>query len=204
MKILTPLEKHIQSLPTGDLSDQRKQMLAPLINYLQSKIDRKDPIRLHFICTHNSRRSHMSQVWAQALAYYFQIPDVVCYSGGTESTAVHPMVTEVLSEIGFQVTSISRGDNPVYCFKFAENEHPVIGFSKTIGHDFNPVSGFGAVMTCSEANACPFVPGAEERFPIVYDDPRTYDDNPLQKEKYRERCLQIGTELAYVYLSLNK
>lgn len=194
------LEGVIKELQSDSISAERKAILRPLIDFLRSKTENKEEVRLNFICTHNSRRSHFTQVWAQTFAHYFQINSVFCYSGGTESTALFPMVAETLKKSGFKIQSISEGPNPVYAIKFAENEHPVIGFSKKYDEPFNPQSVFAAVMTCSQADAeCPFIPGAEKRIPIPFEDPKTFDLTPEQAEKYQETNLQIATELYHVF-----
>jgi arsenate reductase (thioredoxin) len=198
--VFEPIKNLISSLKIETISDERKQTLQPLIDYIQSKHSKKQTIRLNFICTHNSRRSHLSQVWAQVLAYHFQIKNVFCYSGGTEATALFPMVAETLINSGFTIKRISEGKNPIYVIKYSENEHPVIGFSKTYDDVFNPKSEFAAIMTCSSADAgCPFISGAEKRIPITFDDPKAFDNTSFQKEKYNERSIQIATELCYVF-----
>ncbi|WP_317041581.1 arsenate-mycothiol transferase ArsC [Cyclobacterium lianum] len=157
-------------------------------------------LRINFICTHNSRRSHLSQVWAQTLATKYGIPNVNCYSGGTEATALFPMAAKTLKNQGFEISTLSEGNNPVYSIKYGENTPPVIGFSKTYDDTFNPKSDFAAIMSCSQADAgCPFIAGAEKRIPITYDDPKAFDDTPHQAEKYLERSLQIATELSFVF-----
>ena len=149
-------------------------------------------------------RSYYAQVWAQVMAHHFQINDVHCYSGGTESTALFPMVAETLMHSGFSIESISEGKNPVYAIKYSENEHPVIGFSKTYDDAFNPKTEFAAIMTCSSADAgCPFISGAEKRISITFEDPKAFDNTPQQKEKYLERSVQIATELFYVFSQIN-
>ncbi|HPN70038.1 MAG TPA: protein-tyrosine-phosphatase [Saprospiraceae bacterium] len=198
--LFTNIDQLIQSLDPQSLTEERKAFLNPLVDYIQSKVSNGDTIRLNFICTHNSRRSHVSQVWAQTMAYYFQIKNVYCYSGGTEATALFPMAAKTLQNSGFDVQTISEGTNPVYSIKYAENEHPIICFSKKMDADFNPKSGFAAIMTCNSANeACPVVFGAEKRFPIMYEDPKAFDQTPQQAEKYQERSLQIATELLYIF-----
>ncbi|WP_026811659.1 low molecular weight phosphatase family protein [Arenibacter latericius] len=198
------IEQAIKKLNPQTISEERKAVLQPLINFIQSKVSNQQEIRINFICTHNSRRSHLSQVWAQTLAYHFNIKNVFCYSGGTESTALFPMVVETLQNSGFQVATISNNENPIYSIKFSGNEHPIIGFSKKLDDDFNPTSGFAAIMTCDSANeACPFVPGAEKRIPITFEDPKAFDNTPHQAEKYKERSLQIATEIFYVFSQIN-
>lgn len=198
--LFTEIEAVISELTTERLTEERKALLQPLVAYIQKLVLNNKTIRLHFICTHNSRRSHLSQVWAQTLAYYFNIKNVVCYSGGTETTALFPMVIETLRNSGFEIQKLSEGINPIYGIKYAKNEHPIIGFSKKLDDDFNPNSKFAAILTCNSANeACPIVLGADKRIPITYEDPKVYDNTPQQAEKYQERSLQIATELFYVF-----
>ncbi|MFD0976022.1 arsenate-mycothiol transferase ArsC [Salinimicrobium gaetbulicola] len=200
MPVFKEISNYISGLKPENIPPARKEVLQPLVDYIQKKSEKNEEIRLNFICTHNSRRSHLSQVWAQALAHHFQLKNVVCYSGGTEATAIYPMTVETLKKTGFQVRNLSEGKNPVYGLKYSANSHPVIGFSKKIEDAFNPKSHFAAVMTCSEADAgCPFVPGAETRIPLTYEDPKQFDDSPEQAQKYLERGEQIATELYYIF-----
>lgn len=185
------------------ISAERKEILKPLADYIQSKINNNETIRLNFICTHNSRRSHLSQIWAQTMAFYFKIKNVFCYSGGTETTAMFPKVAETLINQGFQIQKLGDSENPVYAVKYAESEAAIICFSKTYDNPFNPKGKFGAIMTCNNADeGCPFVLGAEARFPIKYDDPKTFDNTDLQNEKYAERSLEIAQEMWWVFSTI--
>ncbi|HSM64182.1 MAG TPA: hypothetical protein VK833_09620 [Gillisia sp.] len=190
----------INSLDIKTISKKRKLVLAPLVTYIQGKLDSNKDIKLNFICTHNSRRSHLSQVWAQAMASYFEIEKVYCFSGGTESTALYPKVVETLERSGFNVEVISEGNNPIYNIFYSENTPPVIGFSKTFDSEENPKSEFAAILTCSDADEnCPFIEGAELRIPITYEDPKVSDGTAEQETVYMERSLQIATEMKYVF-----
>lgn len=196
------IQEFIQTLSTKEIAEERKVILQPLISFIKDKVDTKEEIRLNFICTHNSRRSHLSQVWAQVLAAHFNVPNVYCYSGGTEATAMFPMAAKTLVKSGLKIKKIAGGSNPIYSIKYDENSHPVIGFSKTYDDDFNPQVQFAAILTCSNADkGCPFIPGAEKRIPITFDDPKAFDNTPEQEEKYLERSIQIASELFYVYNS---
>lgn len=202
--LFSVIEQVIKGLNPQTISDERKAVLQPLTEFIQSKVSNNQEIRINFICTHNSRRSHLSQVWAQTMANYFNIKNVFCYSGGTESTALFPMVAETLQNSGFQIKTISTNENPIYSIKYSYNEHPIIGFSKKIDDVFNPKSEFAAIMTCDSANeACPFIPGAEKRIPITFEDPKAFDNTPHQAKKYNERSLQIATEMFYVFSQIN-
>lgn len=193
----------IEALDTDAISMLRKDALQSLINYIKHKADHDKPIQLNFICTHNSRRSHLSQVWAQALALHFNIKHVYCYSGGTETTALYPAVAKALESSGFEIESQVQGINPLYKIKYAENQAAIMGFSKTYKHDSNPKADFAAILTCSQADkGCPFIPGAEVRIPMPFEDPKAFDNTPLKTIKYLERSLQIATELKYIFSNI--
>ncbi|MCA0154206.1 arsenate-mycothiol transferase ArsC [Winogradskyella vincentii] len=199
------IEDILNSLDVSIISAERKEILQPLIEYIQNKMNNNAVVNLNFICTHNSRRSHLSQVWAQTISQYFDITNVFCYSGGTEATALFPSAAKALESSGFKIDTLSKESNPVYAIKFSEVAHPVIGFSKTYDNSFNPSSQFAAIMTCSSADkGCPFISGAEKRIPVTFEDPKAFDNTPQQAEKYKERSLQIATELKYVFSKLKK
>jgi arsenate reductase len=198
--LYSKLIEKIEGLDTALIGKERKNILQPLIDFIQAKVDQKAIVNLNFICTHNSRRSHLSQAWAQAIGTYYGINNLFCYSAGTEATALFPIAAKTLANSGFKIETLSEGDNPVYSIKYANNLHPIIGFSKTIYSDFNPKSNFAAIMTCSSADeGCPFITGAEKRIPITYEDPKVSDGTPYQIEKYEERSSQIALEMKFVF-----
>ncbi len=195
------LETYISNL--GDEIDQipvkRRIKLKEIADYIRSK---EPPAKLNFICTHNSRRSHLCQIWAATLAIHFGIKKVETYSGGTEATAFNPRAVEAVKRAGFKVDNPGR-DNPKYKVYFDDQPKPLICFSKTFDDSYNPQNNFAAVMTCSNADEnCPFVPGAEKRFAIPYIDPKKSDGTPKEKETYDERCRQIATEMYYLMSQL--
>ena len=195
----------IAQLSTERISEERKIILQPLIEFISSKITKNEEVRLNFICSHNSRRSNLSQIWAQTMGNYYQIENVFCYSGGTEATAMFPKVAETLTNLGFEILKLSETENPVYAVKFAENEHAVICFSKKYDDDFNPKSEFAAILTCDSADEnCPIVYGAEARIPIKYEDPKKSDGTPEMNETYFNRSLEIATEMKFVFENLRK
>lgn len=200
MKLLKPIQEYIKTLDTISLSEERKAILQPLIAYINSKTQEEQIIQLNFICTHNSRRSHLAQVWAQTMAAYFNVENVICYSGGTEATSVYPMVVQALENTGFEISKERDGKNPIYNIKYTTEKDPIIAYSKKYDDEFNPSQGFAAIMTCSQADAgCPFVAGSEKRISIMYEDPKVSDGTPQQKKVYKERSKQIATEMKYVF-----
>ena len=186
-------------------NEERKSTLQALIDFIQLKTDSKQQININFICTHNSRRSHLSQVWAQVAASYFGIENVFCYSGGTEETALYFKIAETLSDHGFNILKINDGSNPIYAIKYSDNCQPIIGYSKKYDNTFNPASDFAAIMTCSQADGgCPFIVGAEARIPITFEDPKISDNTSEQTKVYSERSLQIALEMFYVFSKITK
>ena len=200
MPVFESIEEIISTLNVASISNERKAVLKPLIDFIQTKTLENQEIRLNFICTHNSRRSHLSQIWAQTIAHYFNLKNVFCYSAGTEATALFPMIIETLQNAGFKMNKSSESNNPRYTIMFSENEQPIIGFSKTLDDEFNPTSKFATIMTCTQADeGCPFITGAEKRISVPFEDPKVFDNTPQQAKKYKERSLQIATEMKYVF-----
>lgn len=162
----------------------------------------RDQLNLNFICTHNSRRSHLAQIWAATAAAYFGLSGIATFSGGTEATAFNPRAVAALERIGFKVQR-PGGENPAYAVQFSDQAAPLICFSKKFDHPVNPVNDSVAIMVCSDAETnCPFIPGALLRLPLTYRDPKEADDTPAEASRYDERTYQIGQELCYLFEAL--
>lgn len=195
----------IQPIERNAIQADRLVLLQPLIEFIQKKTTAGEKINLNFICTHNSRRSHLAQIWAQVAASHYQIPNVCCYSGGTEATALFPMIATTLVNQGFQMLKLADGANPIYAIKYSENESPIVGFSKNYAHPYNPANHFAAIMTCSQADhGCPFVAGAATRIPITYEDPKASDGNANQASVYFDKSLEIAKEMLYVFSKITR
>jgi arsenate reductase len=193
------ISTYIKSLAIDKLPIERTKKLLVLIEFIQNKKYANEPIRLNFICTHNSRRSHLCQVWAKTMANYHGIEKVKCYSGGTEATAVFPVVIETLENVGFTVTKISNYTNPTYKLSFSEETNPMTLFSKRFNDYYNPRRDFAAVMTCTDADEnCPIIPEAI-RVSLPYNDPKISDGTDQQVQVYAERSEQIATEMNYIF-----
>lgn len=196
------LIQRIESLNTSTLSEERKLLLRELIEYLQGKIDHHLPLALNFICTHNSRRSQLSQAWAFAMGHYYRIP-LHSYSGGVEITACNERTIASLERMGFEISHSPNGTNPIYTLRDGSDETLEL-YSKLYDDSKNPQTGFAAIMTCSSADeGCPFIAGAEKRIPLRYEDPKSFDDTPWETQKYDERSLEIASELKYVFCHLS-
>ncbi len=176
----------------------RKLLLTEITDYIKIKIDNNQEINLNFICTHNSRRSQLSQVWAKVASVYYGI-EINSYSGGVQVTAFDDRAIDSLVRSGFSIIS-ENSINPKFEISYLENENPIIAFSKIFDDDFNKADYFAAIMTCSDADEnCPHIAKAEKRIPLRYDDPKSHDDTLIESEKYDERSLQIASEMFYVF-----
>lgn len=201
------LRLYIQEVETefNQISADRKELLNNLSAFVKKELEARGKADLIFICTHNSRRSHLSQIWAQVAAHYYGIDGVRSYSGGTEATAMYRSAAQALTKAGLDINILSDTKNPIFSIKFNANEPAIIGFSKTYDNSFNVQSGFAAVMTCSHADKnCPLISSAAQRLSLPYNDPKEYDGTPLEISKYDERCRDIARELLYAFSELVK
>ncbi|MEP1150685.1 MAG: protein-tyrosine-phosphatase [Balneola sp.] len=182
------------------ISEERKIKLNSLSSYISSKIKADETPQLVVICTHNSRRSHMGQLWLALGASYYGLPEVLTYSGGTEATAFHPNAVNALRKIGFKIdTSQSDKINPAYKVTWTDTMDSYTALSTKFDEAPNPTKDFAAIMVCSEADqGCPFVPGCDFRLSLPFNDPKEFDGTDIQDQKYSERCEDIGTEMLFV------
>ena len=186
-----------------EIPEERKVVLRELIRVLRESQAQQKGLRIMYICTHNSRRSHFGQIWAAVAAAYYGINGVATFSAGTEMTALHVNAIQALQNLGFHIEQVTDEVNPKYAVAYQEGS-ALTCFSKKINDPSNPTNGFIAVMTCTDADEnCPMVNGATARIALPYDDPKLYDDSPLELLKYKERSLQIGLECLYVFSKLN-
>ena len=182
-----------------EIPDERKRALREVSTFVAAKRRVGQIAELTFVCTHNSRRSQMGQLWAAAAAAYFGIDGVRTHSGGTEATAFNPRAAAAMQRAGFVIEN-PGGDNPRYEVTFDEDGPVIKCFSKTYDDAVNPAQGFAAIMTCSDADeACPVVLGAALRTPIRYEDPKISDGTLEETTAYDARCLQIATEMLYLF-----
>jgi len=107
-----------------------------------------EPIRVLFLCTHNSARSQI----AEALLRHLGGSGFAAYSAGTEVTRAHPLALTVLAERGVATSGLASED-----------------LRDFIGQRFDAV-----ITVCDRArDACPIFPGETERLHWSFPDPST-------------------------------
>ena len=187
------------------ITNDRKAELQKIADYIVAGLKAEKKVNLVFICTHNSRRSQMGQLWADAAAAFYGINGVNGFLGGTEATAFNERAVKALRNAGFIITQKTMVSNPEYAVQFADNLSAITCFSKKYYDSTNPTTAFAAIMTCSQADKnCPFVRGATARIGIHYEDPKLADGTPEESMVYQQRCKQIATEMLYAFSLVKK
>lgn len=181
----------LEELIDVEIGTDRKEVLTPLIEFITNEVKLNGKADLNFICTHNSRRSQFSQLWAKTASDYFKIP-INSFSGGVEVTAFNERAIDSCGRFGFEIDVLKPGENPVYSITGDASCPPIKMFSKLFDDKANASKNFAAVMTCAHADEnCPFTPGATERIPVRYEDPKAYDDTDLESKIYDLSLIHI-------------
>lgn len=204
-KLYPEVQRYIQERAHefDQIPADRKRDLKKIVEYVASQKNAGEPARLVFICTHNSRRSHMAQIWAAIAAQNYGVSKVESYSGGTEATAFNPRAVAALRRAGIKIEKMTGDKNPPYAVRVQEQGEPIVAFSKVYTDEPNPKKDFCAIMTCSQADkACPLVRGCSLRVAVPYDDPKAADNTPEEAAKYDERAAQISREMLFLFSEL--
>ena len=199
--IIEPILEYVGEVISemSGIHEERKSILDQIATDVKKQLQKKEQVQLIYICTHNSRRSHMAQLWAQIAACYYGVDKVATFSGGTEATACNTRTAEALRRVGFSVVSTSENQNPVYMIQFSDDQPPMKTFSKIYNQGGNPTQEFIALMCCSQADMqCPVIDGASSRYAIHYEDPKEFDDTNEEMGAYDSRCQEIALEMFYL------
>ena len=95
------------------IDTNRKNLLLKIANEIAANYNNEN-VNINFICTHNSRRSQLGQVWSFYAADYFNLP-ISAFSGGTEVTAFHRNTVKTLTDVGFKFDiDVFSHTNPTY------------------------------------------------------------------------------------------
>ena len=186
------------------ITEDRKIVLSNIVAAIAREYSKNETVNLNFICTHNSRRSQLGQVWSFFAASYFNL-NINAFSGGTEVTAFYKNTVKTLQKVGFefQLTDFSH-QNPTYQISFNGNENRILGFSKLYSNPIN-TEPFMAITTCNNADTnCPFIPTASHRFHLPFIDPKHSDGTTKQEETYLQTSIQIAGEVYFIFSEVKK
>ena len=116
------------------------------------------PIRVLFLCTHNSARSQMAEGILRKLGG----DEVEVFSAGSEPTSIHPLATKVMSSIGIDLSQ-------------QRSKH----LNEFVGQKFDYI-----VTVCDRVReSCPVFPGDPELIHWSFPDPVAVEGNTQTKEK---------------------
>jgi len=194
----TTLVTYLKSLNETQqaISEERQQLLQGAALEIRKAIADRGSVDLIFVCTHNSRRSQLAQIWAALAAEQFGLKSVCCFSCGTEATACNARTIAALERAGLRFTKTGDEANPVYHLATEDRSSNIDLFSKVFEHPSLPKNEFVAMMCCDHADKnCPNIRGASYRIPLWYVDPKVSDDRSDEAMVYDERCRQIAAEM---------
>jgi len=198
--IYPKIVEFLNSLDANQVPTERAAVLKELAHQVKARLEQGLPIELRFICTHNSRRSHFAQIWAQVIAEHNQVHGITFSSAGTEITALNQQVVHTLIRQGFEIPIPEQKPNPHYEIQYSDNRASILAFSKNLQDESLLKSDFIAIMTCSEADqGCPFVPGALSRVALPFEDPKIADGTAEEEKVYLERSVQIAREMKLLF-----
>ncbi len=207
-KMTTMLTENIEELQAQEptIKEERKKILKDLAQSIADQLAQGQEAKIIFVCTHNSRRSQLAELWLRVAAVYFGLAGINTFSGGTEATAFNPRMVQALERAGFSLIG-EEGEtmNPRYTVKGAGDMESQRMFSKKYDDPSNPQSDFLAVMVCTQADeACPFIPGAIDRISLPYIDPKRADNTSQETNTYDNTVDEIGREMVFVASRIKK
>ncbi|MFQ3296827.1 MAG: arsenate reductase [Polaribacter sp.] len=186
------------------LAEDRKKILLKISETVAREYTENSVVNLNFICTHNSRRSQLGQVWAFYAANYFNL-NIDAFSGGTEVTAFYRNTVKTLQAVGFDFKIVEFShQNPKYLISYKESTSSIFGFSKRFDDETNK-NPFIAITTCNNADKnCPFIATAIERFHLPFVDPKFSDGTPEQSATYLKTNEQIAAEIFFIFTEIKR
>jgi thioredoxin type arsenate reductase len=138
------------------------------------------PVRVLFLCTHNSARSQM----AEAILRSHSKGQIEVFSAGTEPAGVHPLAIQAMAEMEIDINSQRSKSLEAY-----------------LGQDFDYI-----ITVCDRAReACPIFPGDPVRIHWSFPDPAAVE-GPRSKryQAFRETAVQLNTRITYLLLMIRR
>jgi protein-tyrosine-phosphatase/DNA-binding transcriptional ArsR family regulator len=155
-------------MAAGDVLHARTSDTEPTAGY-----DQAHPLRVLFLCTHNSARSQI----AEALARQLGGGQVEAFSAENQPTRLHPMTIETLHEIGID----PQGHTSKLMDQFVDQ-------------DFDYV-----ITVCDRAReSCPTFPGDPVQIHWSFLDPAAISDLDAQRQAFRTIRRELETRLRYL------
>jgi protein-tyrosine-phosphatase/DNA-binding transcriptional ArsR family regulator len=138
------------------------------------------PVRVLFLCTHNSARSQM----AEAILRSQSKGQLQVFSAGTQPTGVHPLAVRAMAEMDIDI-----------------QHHRSKSLVEFLDRTFEYI-----ITVCDRAReACPVFPGDPERIHWSFPDPADVE-GPERKQfhAFQETAVQLNTRITYLLLMIQR
>jgi ArsR family transcriptional regulator, arsenate/arsenite/antimonite-responsive transcriptional repressor / arsenate reductase (thioredoxin) len=133
------------------------------------------PLRVLFLCTHNSARSQM----AEAILRHLGGDNALVFSAGSMPTEVHPSTLVVLRELGIETSQL-----------YAKSLDQLLGES----YDY-------IITVCDRVrDSCPVFRGDPFQIHWSFPDPVVVEDPSLQLVAFRRTAAELQTRVRYLLL----
>ncbi|NCC34961.1 MAG: arsenate reductase ArsC [Chloroflexia bacterium] len=138
------------------------------------------PLRILFLCTHNSARSQM----AEALTRTMGKGDFEAHSAGNEPSGIHPLAIKAMQEVNIELT----GQRSKHVSEYTDQQFDVI------------------ITVCDRAReTCPTFPGEPELVHWSFEDPSSVEgDEETQLRAFRNARNFIRDRLSLWLLNKRK
>ena len=196
-KVHENIKEFILKLNENSISKKRLKILDKIINELNKNTLKNNYPKIIFICTHNSRRSQLAEIWSHTFSFIFKKKNKI-FSAGTSKEEFNIRAINVLEKIGFKI----KEEGKKYIFNFSENCNSIHMYSKDIS-ELNLKNHFITIMTCADSDKnCPAIPNALARILLSYKDPKSFDNSKQETNKYIATSKKIALELFYLFKNL--
>jgi len=146
----------------------------------QTKTSSESPVRVLFLCTHNSARSQIAEGLLRELGHH----KVEVFSAGTEPTDIHPLAIKVMAGRGIDLTT-----------------HRSKHLEEYLGQDFDYV-----ITVCDRVReVCPVFPGEPEHIHWSFPDPAAIEGNlQTQENGFEDTARQLTVRIQYLLLMIDR
>lgn len=145
----------------------------------QEDLQRSRPLRVLFLCTHNSARSQM----AEALLRHMGKGRIEVFSGGTEPSDIHPLALQTMAAKGIDM----RGQRSKPMSEFFDQSFDYI------------------VTVCDRAReSCPTFPGDPERIHWSFPDPTQEPTQVARERAFEEVARQLTSRISYLLIIMER
>ncbi len=137
------------------------------------------PLRVLFLCTHNSARSQM----AEGILRHLSKGRVEAYSAGTDPQPLHPLAVETMTKRGIDISGQQS-----------------TSLSEYVGQSFDYV-----ITVCDLAReSCPVFPGDPEQIHWSFPDPAQVAGAAARRRAFNQTALELTTRINYLLLRIDR